>query len=133
MFSYIFPTLFFALISTGVFIFTIIFTNPNDNEGKIILINLVYFFVSGFLSLALFLTLVLYWLSNLVGSEERLTSVEALHKPKIKFRKSLRHAFLFSTAVTGIGLLNSLGFANPLNIILLITATILIEVYFFSH
>jgi hypothetical protein len=119
--------------ATGVFVFTIIYTNPRNDSGDLVLINLVYFFLSLFLSLAGFLTLVLYWLSNLRSSEGRATSIEAMHKPKIKFRKSLRHAVLISLTVTGVGLLNSLNLANPLNIILLISASVLIEIYLFGH
>lgn len=133
MFVYIFGTIILASVSAAVFIFTILYTNPHNQTGDLIGINLLYFFVSGFIFLAAFLTLVLYWLSNLRAKESRQTSVEALHKPKIRFRKSLRHAVLFSAAICGIGLLNALDFANPLNIILLISATILVEIYFFGH
>lgn len=133
MLVYLLPTFLITVVSLAVFIFTIIFTNPKDESGNLIVINLVYFFVSGTVSLAGFLTLVLYWLSNLRSDKARQTSIEALHKPKVAFRKSLRHGFLIALCVGGIGLLNTLEFANPLNIILLISATVLIEIYFFGH
>ena len=133
MFLYILPTILLTAISIAAFIFTVIYTNPKDSSGNIIIINLVYFFVSGFGSLAGFLTLVLYWLSNFRSEQNRATSVEAMHKPKIRFRRSLRHGLLVALSVVGIGLLNSLDFANPVNIILLISAAILVEVYFFGH
>lgn len=133
MFFYILPTILLTGIASAVFVFTLLYTNPRDDSGNLIVINLVYFFLSGLISLAGILTLVLYWLSNLRSPEIRQTSVESLHKPKIRFRKSLRHGLLISLTLAGIGLLNSLDFANPLNIILLISAAILIEVYLFSH
>ncbi len=133
MFLYILPTILLTAISLAVFIFTSLYTTPKDSAGNLIAINLVYFFASGFGSLAGFLTLVLYWFSNFRAEQSRPLSVEALHKPKIRFRRSLRHGLLVSLSVVGIGLLNSLDFANPVNIILLISAAILVEVYFFGH
>ncbi len=133
MLLYIIPTIIVTAISSAVFVFTIIFTNPRSSSGDLIVINLVYFFLSGFFVLAGILTLVLYFLSNLRSKEVRQTSVEVLHKPKIRYRRSLRHGVLVALTIVGIGLLNSLDFANPLNIILLISAAVLIEIYFFSH
>ena len=133
MFFYLLPTILLTAAAIAVFIFTILYTNPRTETGNLIPINLIYFFLSGLVSLAGILTLVLYWLSNLRSQAGRQTSVEALHKPKIAFRKSLRHALLVASTITGIGLLNSLDFANPVNIILLISAAILIEIYFFGH
>jgi len=98
----------------------------------VIIINLVYFFVSGFVSLAGAITLVLYWLGNWQLKRSR-SEVESVHKPRILLKKSLRHGVLVAGTLTGIGLLNALELTNPLNIILLISAAILIEVYFFGH
>lgn len=133
MFFYLLGTILVTAVSITTLIFTTLYTNPKDSAGNLIPINLVYFFVSGWLGLAGILSLVLYWLSNLRSKADRQASVQALHKPKIAFRKSLRHAILIATTITGIGLLNSLDFANPLNIILLISAAILVEIYFFGH
>lgn len=133
MLRYLLPTILITAISSTVFVFTVVFTNPRNDSGALVTINLIYFFLFGFISLAGFLSLVLYWLSNLRSGQARVTSVEARHKPKIAFRKSLRHGVLVSATLTGIGLLNSLDFANPVNIILIILAAILIEIYFFGH
>lgn len=133
MFLYLLATIVFTGISIAILIFTILFTNPRGPNGSLIAINLVYFFLSSFIGLAGLLTLMLYWLSNLKTTETRQTSVEILHKPRIRFRKSLRHAVLVSATFSGIGLLNSLDFANPLNILLLVSAAILVEIYFFGH
>lgn len=133
MFFYNLLTLLVVTLATSVFIFTILFTNPKDADGQIITINLIYFFLSGFVSLAGILTLVLYWLTNLRATDGRQTSIEALHKPKIRFRKSLRHGILIALTLCGIGLLNSFDFDNPVNVILLISAAILVEIYFFGH
>jgi hypothetical protein len=78
-------------------------------------------------------TLVLYWVGNLRLKKKRVADLESIHKPRIVFWRSLRHGILFSTAVLGVALLNTLKFANPLNMILLISAVVLIEIYFFGH
>lgn len=133
MYFSVLGTILLTALSVGIFIFTIVYTNPWDKAGNLIVINLVYFFLAGFVSLAGILTLVLYWLSNLRSNDGRQTSIEALHKPKIRFLKGLRHAILIAATICGVGLLNGLDFANPLNIILLISAAILVEIYFFGH
>jgi uncharacterized membrane protein len=133
MFFYLILTAVLTAIALVVFVFTLLFTSPKDSEGKLIIINLVYFFLSGIVSLAGILTLVLYWLLPSPNKEGRQTSIEAKIKPKLAFRKSLRHALLISLTIAGVGLLNSLDFANPLNIILLISAAVLIEIYLFGH
>lgn len=47
--------------------------------------------------------------------------------------RSLRHGVLLSSAFVGIGVLTALDFVNPLNIILLLSALVLLEIYFFGH
>ncbi|HEY4695210.1 MAG TPA: hypothetical protein VIH52_04605 [Candidatus Nanoarchaeia archaeon] len=132
MFLFILPIILVTLFSLGVIVFMLNFTSPQTKEGSVIIINLVYFFVSGFVSLAGAITLVLYWLGNWQLKRSR-SEVESVHKPRILLKKSLRHGVLVAGTLTGIGLLNALELTNPLNIILLISAAILIEVYFFGH
>lgn len=109
------------------------FTAPKNLSGGLISINLVYFFLSLFLSLCGIATLVLYSLSSLRLKGKREGSIEAVHRPKVIFKRASRQAILFSLSVTGVLILRALGFANPLNIILVISAAVLIEVYFFGH
>lgn len=109
------------------------FTSPKTNSGQLISINLVYFFLALFLSLAGTATLVLYWLGSLRLKFERKGGIDAVTRPKLILKRSFRQAFLFSTVIIVILVLRSLNFANPLNIVLLVSAAILIEVYFFGH
>lgn len=127
------PTILITAVGLVVLLYTAQFTSPTNSNGSLIPINLVYFFVAVFVSLAGSLTLVLYWVGNLRLKKTRSTELESIHKPRIVFKRGLRHGILLSTALVGIGLLNALDFANPLNIILLISALVLVEVYFFGH
>jgi len=133
MFFYILPTVVTTAIGAVVLLYTGYFTSPTNPNGSLIPINLFYFFTSAFLSLAGVLTLVLYWVGNLRLKKTRVAELESIHKPRIIFWRSLRHGILGATALVGIGVLNALSFANPLNILLLISALVLIEVYFFGH
>ncbi|HSX58404.1 MAG TPA: hypothetical protein VLE47_04010 [Candidatus Saccharimonadales bacterium] len=133
MFLYILPTILLTALSSLVFLFIANYTSPRDASGNLILINTIYFFVSAFVSLAGFFTLLLYSVSSLRRKSSEKAKVEKIHTPKIDFRRSLRHGVLASSTIVGIGLLNALQFANPLNIILLISAFLLIEIYFFGH
>jgi hypothetical protein len=129
----IYLIVFVTVIAFGGILLIANFTSPQSKEGQLISINLIYFFLSIFVSLAGSTTLVLYWLSNLRLSLQRKSSVEAVHRPKTLLRRSARQAILFSLVVTAIGILRALNFANPLNIVLIISAAALIEVYFFGH
>lgn len=133
MFFYYLPVIIVTLISLVVLVYTSYFTSPTNPNGTLIPINLAYFFVSAFLSLAGTITLVLYWVGNLRLKKTRATELESIHKPRIVFMRSLRHGVLLSSAFVGIGVLTALDFANPLNIILLLSALVLLEIYFFGH
>lgn len=133
MFFALLSVLIGTLISLSALFFTVEFTSPKAADGSLIIVNLVYFFVASFISLAGTATLVLYWLGNRAEQRVRKSEIEAVHRPKILLKKSLRRGFLLATALVGIGLLNSLKFSNPLNIILLISAVAIIEIYFFGH
>ena len=133
MFLYLLPTILITALGLVVLVYTAQFTSPTTPNGSLIPINLVYFFVAAFVSLAGSLALVLYWVGNLRLKKTRSTELESIHKPRIVFKRSLRHGILLATAIVGIGLLNALDFANPLNIILLVSALVLVEVYFFGH
>ena len=133
MFFYYLPVIILTLVSILVLVYTSYFTSPTNPNDTLIPINLSYFFVAAFLSIAGTVTLVLYWVGNLKLKKTRVTDLESIHKPRIVFIRSLRHGVLIATALVGIGLLNALAFANPLNIILLLSALVLIEIYFFGH
>ena len=113
--------------------FLLTFTTPKTAEGTLITINLIYFFLASFLSLAGFITLVLYWLGNLRNRDQRTSVVGSVHKPRLLLQKSLRHGVLVAATLVGIGALNAFELSNPLNIILLLSAAILIEAYLFGH
>lgn len=126
-------TIAITTIALLALIFIVEFTQPKNLNGDLIPVNLTYFFLFLFLSLCGIATLMLYWLSSLRLKGKREGSIEAVHRPKVIFKRSARQAILFSLSVTGILVLQSLGFANPLNFILLVSAAVLIEVYFFGH
>ena len=122
-----------TILSFSALFFITEFTSPKTASGQLVSINLIYFFLSLFLSLCSIATLVLYWLSSLRLKRKREGSIEAVHRPRVIFKRSARQAILFSLSVTGILILRSMGFANPLNVILIVSAAVLIEVYFFGH
>lgn len=122
-----------TILSFSALFFITEFTSPKTASGQLVSINLIYFFLSLFLSLCSIATLVLYWLSSLRLKRRREGSIEAVHRPRVIFKRSARQAILFSLSVTGILILRSMGFANPLNVILIVSAAVLIEIYFFGH
>jgi len=132
MSSLIFPTILMTLISLVAWIFMLILTDPSPNN-KLAVINLIYFFLTAFLFLAGAFTLMLYWLGNFRLKKTRIGQLESIHKPRLLYSRSLRHGLLLAVALVGTALLKALDFANPLNIILLVSALILIEIYFFGH
>ena len=133
MFLLVFPLVLLTTLSTGVLVFTLTLTSPTNQSGALVPINLSYFFVSSFISLAGIITLVLYFVGSWRLAKTRTAGTDLLHRPKLILLRSLRHGILIAAAVVGIGLMNALKFSNPLNIILLISAAALIEVYFFGH
>jgi hypothetical protein len=124
---------FITFVSIGLWVFVANSTSPQTKEGSLIIVNLVYFFGTLFVSLAGIITLVLYSAGNWQLKKLRVGSVESIHKPRIILLRSLRHGILIAAALVGIGLLNALNLSNPLNIILLISAAILTEIYLFGH
>lgn len=124
---------FLTIISVSLFVFTGLFTSPTNKEGTLIPINLAYFFISALFSLAGVIGLMLYWLGNLRLKSERKNSPEAINRPKLILKNSLRQGLIFSSTVVSIGLLNALNFANPISVVLVIIVAVLIEVYFFGH
>lgn len=122
-----------TILSFSALVFITEFTSPKTASGQLVSINLIYFFLSLFTGLCSIATLVLYWLSSLRLKRRREGSIEAVHRPRVIFKRSARQAILFSLSVTGILILRSTGFANPLNVILIVSAAVLIEVYFFGH
>lgn len=133
MFFYLLPLILGCLVSGFVLLLTVVFTSPETRNGSLITINLVYFFLSSWVFLACILTLLLYSVRSFRFRKRGTAEVMLVNKPKLWLRISLRQGVLITTALVGIGLLNALKFSNPLNIILLVSATTLIEVYFFSH
>lgn len=109
------------------------YLSPVNPDGSLILINLIYFFISAWIFLASLISLLLYSAGGFTKSKKRRSEVEAVNKPKVIFRLSLKQGFLIATVLVGLGILKVSGFSNPLNVILILSAAILIEVYFFGH
>jgi hypothetical protein len=130
---FLWPISILTVISAVVFLFITNFLPPQNKDSQIITINLVYFFLSGFVSLAGGLTLVLYWLRSLKLKRQRSREADGNNYQKQVLKSSARQAIIFSAAVVGILLLKIFNFANPLNVVLLSAAAIAIEVYFFGH
>ncbi len=129
----------FVVVIAATFIATLLWvlvanaTAPQTTSGSLIVINLAYFFGTLFVSLAGIVTVVLYSLGTLGLKKTRTGSIESIHKPRAILRRSLRHGILAATVICGIGLLNALSLTNPLNVILLVSAGVLTEVYLFGH
>lgn len=133
MFLLIFLVLLFTISGMFTLFYISQFTSPLTSSGQIIVINLIYFFTSLWISLAGTISLVLYWVGNFRLKKNNFNETRVVHKPKLIFKQSLRHGVLFATGICAIGLLNVFNFASSLNIILVIIAVALIEIYFFGH
>lgn len=133
MLRYLLPLFILTIVSLTVLLYSFRFLSPTNPDSSLIIINLAYFFLSAWVFIAAITSLVLYSLGSFRTKGKVRPEVEAVHKPKIIFRRSLRHGCLLATILIGIGLLNAIGFGNPLNIILLISTGVLIEIYFFGH
>lgn len=115
------------------FLFITGFTQPENKDGQLITINLIYFFLAGFGSLAGITTLVLYWLGSLKLNRQRKREIDGSNYQKQILKRSARQGILVSAVVVGILLLKVFNFANPLNVVLIVSGAIVIEVYFFGH
>lgn len=131
---------FFILLITAITVLAVVslfliadLTVPQSVKGQLILINLVYFFLALFVSLAGIASLVLYSVSTLRLKAKRKGSTEAVIRPRTILKRSVLQGLVFSACLTTLILLRALGFANPLNVILVISAGVLIEIYFFGH
>jgi hypothetical protein len=123
-----------TLIAGTTFFVTLNYFPPYlNNPANLIVINLFYFFVSLWVFIACGLTILLYSYRNLTLKKRRKEQIESLHLPKLVLVQSLRQGIIFATAIAGIGLLHVFKLSNPLNIVLLISILILIEIYFFGH
>ncbi|OGY29238.1 MAG: hypothetical protein A3F35_01615 [Candidatus Woykebacteria bacterium RIFCSPHIGHO2_12_FULL_45_10] len=122
-----------SLFVTSTFAFAyIIFFLPPKIAGQLVPVNLIYFFISGFLFLALGTSLVLYSAGSFLERGGRQDLTKLVNRPKFILRKSLRRGFLFSATVFLLGGFHLLGIFNPLNFVLLILVSGLAEFYFTS-
>lgn len=120
----------FTLSLTGFFL--IFFFLPPKVGGELVQTNLIYFFTSLFLSLALGLSLMLYsasfGLQKLRGPKLAIRS--EINRPKILFRSSLRRGVLFAVLVCLLLLFRLLNIFNILNLVLLLAIVGIVEFYF---
>ena len=126
--------LFFLLalfVAAGSGVAYVVFYLPVKINGQIASVNLAYFFVSGFVSLASLTSLMLYSASHLLGKRVRLG--EAVNRPKQILRKALRRGFLFAAIVFAYLGFRLLGIANPINTVLLLLIAVLAESYLSSR
>lgn len=122
-----------TLLSIGFLFFITNFTSPQNKEGQLVVVNLVYFFLFGFVSLAGALTLVLYWLGSLRLKFQRKREINGVNWQRQVMKQAARRGMLISGALVLILILKVFNFANPLNVILVVSGAIVIEVYFFGH
>ena len=128
---FILPIIFLTLLAWGVFGYIVWFVPP-EIGGKLITINLLYFFVSGWIAIAGTASLIIYFASYLFTYEKVKPEQKFLNKPRQIFRISLRRGALLASALTAIGFLRINDVDNTFNVALLVLIALLIEVYFSS-
>ena len=127
----LFSLLALFLVASLAFAYITLFLPPKIG-GQLIIINLVYFFASGFSGIAVGLSLVLYSAGSFLEASKRGEMTKAVNRPKAVLRMSLRRGFLVSTTLWLLGGFHLLGIFNPLNFVLLILVGGLAELYFSS-
>ncbi len=106
----------------------VLFKLPPKTGSELNVINLVYFFLSGLVSVASGLSLVLYSAELVFAGKKR--AFVAVETSKTKLRLALRRSLIASLIITLIFLLRLLGLGNGLNLALVIVAGVLVEIYF---
>jgi len=116
-----------AVLSWAFFAY-ILFFIPAKVSGHLVVSNLVYFLLSGFLALFFTFTNIFYLLVSFFRQKSRiLDSQNILLKA---FIKSARRGFLLSFLISGLAVLRVTEFLNPLNGALLIGCVALVEFYY---
>ncbi len=117
----------FAAASWAFFAYLLFFVPPTVS-GALVISNLAYFLLSGFVALALSATLIFYFFHSTLRQKSK-----TIDPPDIftkLYIKSARRGLLLAVLVTGFALLSLTGFFNILNAALLVGTIVLIEVYF---
>lgn len=109
----------------------LVWSIPPKIEDKIVLSNLSYVLLSGFLALSLTATVIHYFTGGFFVEKRR--GVESAIAIKNLFMRSIRRGFLISILATSFAALNAFELFNIFNAVLLIGIIILAEIYFSSR
>lgn len=123
---FLIPIFLFSIISWGIFAY-FIFLIPPKIDGQIVLANVLYTIISGFLGLFFTTTLIAYFIGNF--SQPKARTIGTLNPYRKLLFRSLRRGFLFSASLVGIITLNAFDIVNLLNAGLIIGIAILAEIY----
>lgn len=121
------PLLLLSALFWSAFAFIVISVPPEINS-VLVINNLIYFFLTGFLAVALSLTSVLYSLQTLLNLP-KLAVEDKDRVLKKRLHSSLRRGFLFSTLFLSLGILQITKTNNYLNTALVIIIVVLLETY----
>lgn len=123
---FLIPIFLFSIISWGIFAYFILLIPPKI-DGQIVLANVLYTIISGFLGLFFTTTLIACFIGNFFQPKAR--TVGAINPSRKLLFRSLRRGFLFSASLAGIITLNAFDIVNLLNAGLIIGIAILAEIY----
>ena len=130
---FLIPFVLVALASWVVFIY-IILQVPPKLEDDFIQINLIYFFVSGWVGITTTSSIILYFLNLLLeATPKKRLEIEENLRPRRVFRTSLRRGAVFATTLFAFGLFKVNSLDNLLNSVFVVFIALLIEVYFSSR
>src|SRR3989344_2682550 len=131
---FLLPIIIITSVSWTIFAF-IVWKVPPEIGGKLIQVNFIYFFVSGWLAVTLTTSILLYFIRFLLEAEPRKRPVgfDETREARRVFRTYLRRGAIFATALLSLGLLKIYDLDNLLNSIFIILIALLIEVYFSSR
>jgi hypothetical protein len=116
-----------AVLSWAFFAYIVLYIPPKVS-GHLVVSNLSYFFLSGFLGLAFTTSIVFYFVNSFLRQKSR--NIESANLSGKFYLKSIRRGFLLAFLVAGLGVLKVAGLLNLLNGALLIGCIALIEFYF---
>lgn len=125
--KFLWPLIIFNLLAWAGFLL-FLFKIPPKIDDQLILSNLVYFLLLGFVSIALSLSLVLYSLRFIFhfGFAKSVSKEETL---KTIIRRSLKDGFLLSLSGLILAVLQLTKTNNSLNSLLVVLIVALIEIY----
>ena len=131
---FLLPIIIITAVSWTIFAF-IVWKVPPEIGGKLIQVNFIYFFASGYLAVTLTASILLYFIRFLLEAEPRKRPVgfDETREARRVFRVSLRRGAIFATALLSLGLLKIYDLDNLLNSVFIILIALLIEVYFSSR